>query len=396
MLNFFGRYVQMKSKIGKISATILAVCSAAMSYTAFCEGGNGDHHNKFLSKDDYWALKNVMRKEERDKENARRFTPPSTNGNIYFPGMSTYIIGNNSTFKPLTFDELYDQIGYDYNIDTIVYRPGSFNIKSFCRVLDMNNVGGMIESVEPLNIEKDYEFPMSIIKNGYKYLFTNSVTGKTIEFDFVFGKTLPPQSEKYSVKNAIKAYNQYIDIFYTSNVYNPYGIDLCKVDENDVTNDVISDIVAANGWFIPSECFKNCRFCKELSLEHARRIYEGAFENCIRLETVRMPKVTDIGDRAFYGCKSLKLISMPHVKIIDASAFEGCENLESVYIPRVEYISIDAFKGCKNLKVIEIPDSARIINSNSFQDCSSDLRIIYGGKIYKNVNQFMEEIRNEE
>lgn len=385
----------MKSKIGKISVISLSICSAAMSSTAFCEGGN-NNPGQFVSKDDYWALENVVKREERHKENVRRFTPPSNNGNIYFPGMSTYIIGNNSTFKPLTFDELYDEIGYDYNIDTIVYRPGSFNFGLFCRVLDMNNLKGVVESVEPLNLEKDYEFPMSIIKNGYKYLLTNNITGKTIEFDFVFGKTLPPQGEKCSVKNAIKAYNQYIDIFYTAQIYNPYEIDLCKVDESDVNNGTISDIVSANGWFISSECFKNCRFFRTLSLEHARRIGRRAFENCIDLRTVNMPKVMDIGERAFYGCESLKSILMPNAKFIDTSAFEGCKNLESVYIPRVEYISMDAFKGCKSLKVIEIPDSARIISSNTFADCSSDLRVIYGGTIYKNVSQFMEAIMGGE
>lgn len=385
----------MKSKIGKISAIILSIFGAVMSSTAFCKGGD-DNLGQFSSKDDYWALENVIKREERHKENVRRFTPPSNNGNIYFPGMSTYIIGNNSTFKPLTFDELYDEIGYDYNVDTIVYKPGSFSIGLFCRILDMNNVKGVVESVEPLDLEKDYEYPMDIIKNGYKYLLENKITGKTIEFHFILGKTLPPQGEKCSVKNAIKAYNQYVNIFYTAQVYNPYGIDLCKVDETDINDKIVSDIVLANGWFISSECFKNCEFLETLSMKNVRRICERAFENCINLKTVNMPKAMDIGERAFYGCQNLTSISMPNAKFIDTSAFEGCKNLESVYIPRVEYISMNAFKGCKNLKVIEIPSSARVINSNAFTDCSNDLRIIYGGTIYKNVNQFIEEIMGEE
>ena len=87
---------------------------------------------------------------------------------------------------------------------------------------------------------------------------------------------------------------------------------------------------------------------------------------------------------------------MPNVKIIDSRAFEGCENLESVFIPKVEYISVDAIKGCKNLKVIEIPKSTRILNYNAFTDCSDDLKIIYGGTIYKNINQFIQDVEDEQ
>lgn len=393
MLNFFGRYVQMKSKIGKI---LMAVCSIiSMSSTAFCTGEN-EKPKKFSSKDDYWALGNVVKKTERDQERFWEYDAVPDNGNIYFPGMSTYIIGSNSTFKPLTFDELYDEIGYERNIDTIVFKPGSFNISLFCRIADMNNIKGMVQSIEPLAPQKDYRFPMSIVKNGFKFVISNSNTGKTIEFDFLFGKTIPPQGERYTLKNAILAYNQFVDIFYASEVYNPYGIDLCKVDENDVNNNVISDIIAASGLFISKGCFKNCRFAKTLSMAEARFIGEKAFENCLNLKDVRMPRVTDIGENAFSGCKSLKTVSMPNVKIIDSRAFEGCENLESVFIPKVEYISVDAFKGCKNLKVIEIPKSTRILNYNAFTDCSDDLKIIYGGTIYKNINQFIQDVEDEQ
>ena len=383
----------MKSKIGKI---LMAVCSIiSMSSTAFCTGEN-EKPKKFSSKDDYWALGNVIKKTERDQERFWEYDAVPDNGNIYFPGMSTYIIGSNSTFKPLTFDELYDEIGYERNIDRIVFKPGSFNISLFCRIADMNNIKGMVQSIEPLAPQKDYRFPMSIVKNGFKFVISNSNTGKTIEFDFLFGKTIPPQGERYTLKNAILAYNQFVDIFYASEVYNPYGIDLCKVDENDVNNDFISDIIAASGLFISKGCFKNCRFTKTLSMAEARSIGEEAFENCLNLKDVRMPKVMDIGENAFSGCKSLKTVSMPNVKIIDSRAFEGCENLESVFIPKVEYISVDAFKGCKNLKVIEIPKSTRILNYNAFTDCSADLKIIYGGTIYKNINQFIQDVEDEQ
>lgn len=386
----------MKSKIRKISAKILAICSMmGTSFTAFCAGGS-ERTKRLYSKDDYWALENVIKKVRREEEKYRRYNSAPNKGDTYFSGMSTYAVGSNSVFKPLTFDELYDEIGYDCNVDTIVYKPGSFNIGLFCRIVDMNNVRGTAESIEPLDLEKDYKFPMSIVKNGFKYILENRNTGKTIEFDFVFGKTLPPQGERNSLKNSIKAYNQFVDVFYSAELYNPYEIDLCKVDENDVNSDVVSDIIAANGWFIPRECLKNCRFVKTLLMPQARIIYEEAFENCTNLKTVNIPKVTDIGEKAFYRCKNLKTISMPNVKIIDAGAFEGCENLESVYIPKVEYISVNAFKGCKNLKVIDIPKSTRVLNSNAFNDCNSDLRIIYGGTIYKSIDQFIENLNKEE
>lgn len=386
----------MKSKIRKISALILSICSmASISPMGFCTGVY-EKAKQFLSKDDYWALENVIKKAEHEVEKRKSCSLVPNNGNIYFPGMSTYIVGSKSSFKPLTFDELYDEIGDEDNVDTIIYKPGSFNINLFLRVLDMNNIAGNVESIEPLDLEKDYEFPMSIVNNGYKYVLGNSITGKTIEFDFVFGKTLPPQGEIWSFENAIKAYNQFVDIFYSSEVYSPYGIDLRRVDENDINSKVVSDIVEAGGSSIVKGCFKNCRFFKTLSMPNTKTIYEEAFENCVDLKNISMPLVSDIGSRAFFGCKSLRKISMPNAKFIDSSAFEGCENLESIHIPKVEYISKNAFKGCKNLKVIDIPKSARVISANAFEDCSEDLRIIYGGTIYKNINQFIDELMFEE
>ena len=184
MLNFFGRYVQMKSKIGKI---LMAVCSIiSMSSTAFCMGEN-EKPKKFSSKDDYWALGNVVKKTERDQERFWEYDAVPDNGNIYFPGMSTYIIGSNSTFKPLTFDELYDEIGYERNIDTIVFKPGSFNISLFCRIADMNNIKGMVQSIEPLDPQKDYRFPMSIVKNGFKFVIKISIFLIKIIKKLVFG-----------------------------------------------------------------------------------------------------------------------------------------------------------------------------------------------------------------
>ena len=384
----------MRSKIRKFLSLILGICSiASLSSTAFC--AKGDKKSKqFVSKDDYWTLENVIKKVEHDAARESRQYSRVVNKRVYSPSSSTYVVENNSDFKPITFGDIYRKMGYDCSFDTIVYRADSFDFSLFDRIVKANNVQGVVESIEPLDFEGDYEFYKSIVNKGYKYVLTNNLTDETIEFEFVFGKTLPPQGERHSLRNAIEAYNQYVKRFISKGVYNPYEIVLSKVDESYINKDVVSDIVKNSGSSIARECFKNCQFLKTISMPNVKAILEEAFKNCENLKYVYMPAVEEIESGAFKECKSLKNVSMPNVKFIDPSAFEDCENLESIYIPNVEYISEYAFKGCKNLEYISIPQSARVISVAAFQDCNRNLKINYDKETYKSIDEFVEKYRS--
>ena len=380
----------MKNKISKI---LLAICSVYSVFsTAFCTEEN-EKPLRVLSENDCQPLEKVTRKSDYDGEVHKSDTFISHNGNMYFPEANTYVIGNRSTFKPFTFEELYDKAGNDFsNVDTIVYEAGSFDSRLFNLVLGSNNVRGRGTTmfIVPLNPRKDFSFPMSIIRNGFKFILSESSTGHKIEFNFVLGKTIPLQGEKFSLENAIKAYNYYVEVFCESSIFNPYGIKLIEANKINVNDDVISDVVAANRECVTRGCCKNFPYLNSLLMPEAKIIYEEAFENCVHLRKVNMPMVSDIGRNAFCGCKNLENVSMPNVKIIDKGAFEGCESLKSLHIPEVEYISENAFKGCKSLKFVEIPESTITLDASAFEDCSSDLKISYGGIIYESFDQFVE------
>lgn len=384
----------MRSKIKSVLSLTLAFCSmVSLSSTAFCT--KGDKKSKqFLSKDDYWTLENVIRKAEYDAARESQQYSRFVSKRVYSPSINTYVVENNSDFKPITFGDIYRKMDYDCSFDTIIYKADSFDFNLFERIVKANNVKGVMESIEPLDFEGDYGFYTNIVKNGYKYVLTNNSTGETIEFEFVFGKTRPLSDEKSSLKSAIKAYNQYVKIFISKGVYNPYGIVLSKVDESYINKDVVSDIVKFSGPSIAKECFKNCQFLKAVSMPNVRAIREEAFKNCKYLEKVYIPATEEIESNAFYGCDSLRNISLPNVKFIDSSVFEGCKNLESVYIPQVQYISEYAFKGCKKLKYISLPQSARVMSITAFQDCDSNLKINYDGETYRSFNEFVEKYRS--
>lgn len=380
----------MKSKIWKILVTICSTLSVFS--TAFCTEEN-EKSLQILPENDCPSLEKTIKKPEYDGEVHNSDSLILNNGNIYFPETKTYVIGNSSTFKPFTFEELYYKSGDDFpDVDTIVYEAGSFDSRLFSLILGSNNVKGRGATmlIVPLNPRKDFSFPMSIIRNGFKFILSDYTTGQKIEFNFVLGKTLPLQGEKFSLENAIKAYNYYVETLCESRVLNPYGIKLVKADKINVNDDVIADVVAANRDCITRGCCKNFPYLNSLSMPEAKTIYEEAFENCTHLKSVDMPMVSDIGRNAFCGCKNLENVSMPNVRIIDKSAFEGCKNLKSIYIPHVEYISEDAFKGCKSLKLVEIPESTITLDASVFADCSSDLKISYGNKIYESFDKFIE------
>ena len=379
----------MDSKIWKILLTICSIYSAFS--TAFCTE-ESEKPLQILPENNCQSCEKAIKKLDYDGEVHKNNSFILSNGNIFFPETKTYVIGNRSTFKPFTFEELYDKAGTDfYDVNTIIYEAGSFDSRLFNLILGSNNVRGRGTSmfIVPLNPRKDFSFPMSIIRNGFKFILLDDTTGQKIEFNFVLGKTLPLQGEKLSLENAIKAYNYYVEIFCESKVCNPYGIKLIEANKINVNDDVVADVVAANREYITRGCCKNFPYLNSLSMPEAKIIYEEAFENCVHLKSADIPMVSTIGRNAFCGCKNLENVSMPNVKIIDKSAFEGCKNLKSIHIPEAEYISEDAFKGCESLELVEIPESMITLDASAFADCRSDLKIRYGSKTYENFDQFI-------
>lgn len=65
-------------------------------------------------------------------------------------------------------------------------------------------------------------------------------------------------------------------------------------------------------------------------------------------------------------------ITIPEsVKVIESGSFENCSSLESINIPKhVTRIGERAFRECSNLSSIDLPDSLTYISDQSFQNCS--------------------------
>ena len=126
-------------------------------------------------------------------------------------------------------------------------------------------------------------------------------------------------------------------------------------------------------------------------------IGHDAFNHCEKIKSVFIPdSVTSIGNSAFYGCSSLSTITIPDgVTSIGDSAFNLCLSLSSITIPdSVTSIGDYAFLGCKSLSSITIPDGVTSIGDGAFERCYGLKLIIYRGKEYNSVNDFLEDFYN--
>ena len=83
--------------------------------------------------------------------------------------------------------------------------------------------------------------------------------------------------------------------------------------------------------------------------------------------------VTKVGGMGFYNRKIMTSVVIPDsVKVIDSYTFQDCASLESIKLPEnLEYLDECAFAGCLNLKSITLPKKLKNIGYSVFEDCSS-------------------------
>ena len=96
--------------------------------------------------------------------------------------------------------------------------------------------------------------------------------------------------------------------------------------------------------------------------------------------------VTAIHNRAFRDSKMQKYIKKltigDSIKVIDNNTFENCSELSSVSFGKsITTIGYSAFCGCSNLTSIEIPNTVTSIGGYAFYDCLSLKTIVIGSNV---------------
>lgn len=140
--------------------------------------------------------------------------------------------------------------------------------------------------------------------------------------------------------------------------------------------------------------FESCSNLSQVSIPRTvKEIGTMAFSDCYSLDRVSLPNsVEKIGAMAFSSCLNLKQIVIPDsVKEIGPLAFSDCSDLTQIIIPdSVEKVGVMAFSNCSNLSQISIPNSVKRIDYRTFINCSNLKEIKYDGKVYNNLNYFLE------
>lgn len=96
--------------------------------------------------------------------------------------------------------------------------------------------------------------------------------------------------------------------------------------------------------------------------------------------------VTAIHNRAFRDSKMQKYIKKltigDYIKVIDDNTFENCSELSSVSFGKsIMTIGYSAFCGCTKLSSIIIPNTVTSIGSYAFADCLSLMTIVIGSNV---------------
>lgn len=105
-------------------------------------------------------------------------------------------------------------------------------------------------------------------------------------------------------------------------------------------------------------------------------IGDRAFSGCSNLKTINLGKVEHIGAYAFFNT-ALKSAQMTSIQTIDKEAFKNCASLTTVNFGTHEVLSIaeEAFQGCTSLRTIRLPQKLTELNTNNcygiFSDCTA-------------------------
>ena len=276
------------------------------------------------------------------------------------------------------------------HIKTLIYYPGSFDLKRFHDILKANDniENDLRRSAAQIKVIKDYNFKrvpalcgkewarivypfngkyfrVEYIK-GYDRKYLNDPRRRRIVFLFsplhIFNNT--PVRKINRGENAFDCFNRLMN--------EDYGFKgFVKINDKDKEKFKFPDGIKR----IRENAFLGCNTFKEIEIpDGVTEIGEGAFYDCNSLEKIGIPNsVKEIKEETFYNCTSLKEVDLPDsLEAISESVFENCTSLEKINIPdNVEFIGEHAFTGCGALKEIKIPNNTDSIEDGTFADCTS-------------------------
>ena len=206
------------------------------------------------------------------------------------------------------------------------------------------------------------------------------------------------------------------------------GNALVRADKENISGDVV---VPDSITRICSAAFLDCNNITSITIpDSVAWIGSYAFENCSKMKSIKLPSgITEILGFTFYNCGSLTSVDIPEgVTVIGECVFDNCPNLlvnlpdsllrffcdinratfkGETYIfgisasggfladaintnrevkelaeEKIDIIGNRLFAVDPNATEIEIPDYVTDIYDNAFNNCRSDLIIIYKGKKY--------------
>ena len=149
------------------------------------------------------------------------------------------------------------------------------------------------------------------------------------------------------------------------------------VENWDVNGDLEISYKEASLALITDEFTNNDRIIAFPEFVYFKRntaVYKNAFKGCSNLrEIILGENITSIGEYAFQDCSKLSSIILPpSVKSICDYAFDGCEALKEVQVPNnVDVIGRNGFSRCIALELATLPDSLLEINERVFWGCKS-------------------------
>lgn len=145
----------------------------------------------------------------------------------------------------------------------------------------------------------------------------------------------------------------------------------------------LTDVTLGKGLSeVPEQCFRCCSSLQNITFRGTlTKIGVGAFVGATSLKTFIIPStVKTIESSAFGGCTALQSIVIPDsVTMVRSSAFFGCSSLSCATVGKgVKRLEQDTFIDC-NLQSLVLSANIIGIESNAFDEDSTDLTIYYGG-----------------
>lgn len=336
----------MKINLKKSMAiSALLVTVLASSFPAFCMGEKvklDNYHAMIIGK--YFENKHDMvslvmtGKKFANLGEIYRFNPTPYDPEFY-PNIQTYV---SYPEEEVHLDS------FTYEISTLIYTAGSFDVDRYKKILYENGVNNKWEKTLCID-ETTNQCKVTFEKEDRKIVFY---------FDPFKSTNWDKTMADFKVDEMLLKYNRFLNechIKYCVNVFN-FKQNFKKID--------IPKVATSIGF----KCFNGYKFLKNVTIPNT---------------------VAEIGNAAFAGCSEIDEINIPgSVTSIGQFAFNGCKSLKSVTIPdSVVEIGEGAFFNCTSLKSIKISDSITKIGMGAFRGTALN-HIEYKNHVYNSVNEF--------